>query len=200
VSPRAGLTADRILDLAEQIADEEGYASLTLHGVAAAAGVRPPSLYHHVAGLDAIRQGLHLRGVLARIEAYRAALEGMPERATPGEGGARLRALAHAERALASARPGIYAASQPSVHAPETDPELRAAAEQVLAMLVEAMAALGLAGEDALHAVRVTRSAIHGFIDLERTGAWGMPIEVDESFERLLDTLEVGLGGAGSGA
>ena len=105
----------------------------------------------------------------------------------------RLRAICVAQRAFAAACPGIYAAAQPSVHLPDGDEELLRVGEQLLDVWLDAVAALGLHGDDALHAVRGVRSAVHGFISLEAAGAFGMSIDVDESFERLVTTLERGL-------
>jgi hypothetical protein len=38
-----------------------------------------------------------------------------------------------------------------------------------------------------------TRSAIHGFVALEAGGGFGMPDDVDRSFEALLDMLVAGV-------
>ncbi len=186
MSPRAGLTTDRVVDAAEAIADGEGYEALTLHAVASALGVRPPSLYNHVDGVGGIRRALHLRGLALLTEAGHEAMadESGPER---------LGALCRAQRAVAAAHPGLYAAAQPSVHLPGDDAELLTAGERMLAVFLEAMAGLGLAGDAALHAVRVQRSAVHGFISLEAAGAFGMAIDVEESFDRMLDVLTAGL-------
>ena len=190
MSPRAGLTAERVVDAAEAIADRNGFQALTLHAVASALGVRPPSLYNHVAGLDGIRRALHLRGLQLQQAAYTAALNA----AVPGT---RLRALCHAQRAIAAERPSSYAAAQPSAHLPDTDEELRERAERLLALIMTAVAELGLDGDEALHAVRVVRSAVHGFISLEAAGAFGMAIDVESSFDRLITTLEAGLSATG---
>ena len=54
-SSRTGpLTRQRILDLALEIIDEDGLEALTMRRLAAAAGVKPMSLYHHFAGKQAI--------------------------------------------------------------------------------------------------------------------------------------------------
>jgi hypothetical protein len=55
------------------------------------------------------------------------------------------------------------------------------------------MASFGLQGEDALHAVRALRSLVHGFTTLEVSGGFGMPLDLDESFRRLVDLFIAGL-------
>jgi hypothetical protein len=51
----------------------------------------------------------------------------------------------------------------------------------------------GLTGEDAVHAVRVLRSAMHGFVSLELMGGFGLPLNLDESFRRLIQMFIDGL-------
>ncbi len=51
---RAALTRPRIVDLALHIIDEDGLEALNMRRLAADAGVKPMSLYHHFAGKQAI--------------------------------------------------------------------------------------------------------------------------------------------------
>jgi AcrR family transcriptional regulator len=64
---RSVLTYDRILLAAVQVADRGGLAQVSMRNVAAALGVEAMSLYHHLAGKDALLDGL-ADWVLARIE------------------------------------------------------------------------------------------------------------------------------------
>ena len=51
----------------------------------------------------------------------------------------------------------------------------------------------GLDGDDAIHAVRIVRAALHGFVALEIGGGFGLPLALDETFERLIAVLDRGL-------
>jgi hypothetical protein len=51
----------------------------------------------------------------------------------------------------------------------------------------------GLEGDDAIHATRVIRSALHGFVLLEAEGGFGLELSVDESFARMVAALDKGL-------
>jgi hypothetical protein len=51
----------------------------------------------------------------------------------------------------------------------------------------------GFTGDAAIHAVRAVRSALHGFVSLEREGGFGIALSVDESFARLVQMLDAGL-------
>ncbi len=55
---REPLTRERVLGRAVAIADEQGLAALTMRSLADALGVKPMSLYHHVAGKEAILDGI----------------------------------------------------------------------------------------------------------------------------------------------
>jgi hypothetical protein len=51
----------------------------------------------------------------------------------------------------------------------------------------------GVEGEDAVHATRVVRAALHGFVTLEAEDGFGIPLDLDQSFARLVATLDGGL-------
>ena len=76
--PRAGLTPDRVVAEAQDLADEVGLTRLTLAELAHRLGVRLPSLYKHVAGMEglqremAVRAKLELADVLGRSAVGRA--------------------------------------------------------------------------------------------------------------------------------
>ena len=55
---RERLTRDRVLEAAAALADRDGISALTLRSLAAELGVKPMSVYHHVAGKEAILDGL----------------------------------------------------------------------------------------------------------------------------------------------
>ena len=186
MSPRAGLTKDRLLEAAERIADERGFEAVTIHGLAAESGVKAPSLYNHVSGLDEIRDALRLRGLRLLGERLSAAIEA--DRAA-----APLIALGDATREFAREHPGLYAAAQPTVSTVETAADLTEAGDVILRLFARVLGSMGIEGDDALHATRALRSAVHGFIALETAGAFGMAINIDESFRRLLGALAVGL-------
>jgi len=57
------------------------------------------------------------------------------------------------------------------------------------------LAGYGLSGDDAIHATRAVRAALHGFAALESGGGFGMSQPVDASFDRLVALLDDGLRG-----
>jgi AcrR family transcriptional regulator len=181
---RAGLDRTRVVEEAARIADEDGLGEVTLARVAGALGVRAPSLYNHVEGLPGLLRLLTLRSVGELTDALRDAAVGR-------SGADALRAVAHAYRAYAEAHPGRYAAT---VRAPAPDDaELVAAAGRAVDVLVAVLGAWGFTGDEVLHRVRVARAGLHGFIEIEAQGGFGLALDLDRSFELLLDTLVAGL-------
>ena len=83
--PGGERTAERILDAAEELFAERGYAGATLRDVATRVGVRPPSLYNHFASKDALYAAVLERGIGPLIELLaRSAAAPAEEASDPG--------------------------------------------------------------------------------------------------------------------
>ena len=48
-------------------------------------------------------------------------------------------------------------------------------------------------GDDAIDAIRALRAALHGFVTLETSGGFGLPADIDRSFDRLVQGLTTAL-------
>ena len=180
---RAGLDPDTVVAAAAQLVDEAGLSELTLAALAARLGVRTPSLYGHVGGLDDLRARLALRGAQTLATGLSRAVAGR-------SGPEALYALAAAYRAFALEHPGIYAAVQ---RAPEPGTALAEAAEELLGAIFAVLRGYGLEGDDAVHGARLIRSSVHGFITLQAAGGFGIPVSLDETWNRLVAMLDHGL-------
>jgi len=179
--PRAGLTPHRVVEEAARLADEAGYDQLTLAAVADHFGVKLPSLYKHVDGIDGLRTRLSTLAVTELGDALRGAAVGKAR-------GDALRAIADAYRAYAHHHPGRYAASLRAPDSSESD--LVVASEAVLEVVLAVLAGYDLEKDAVVDATRIVRSALHGFVSLEAAGGFGMPQDVDRTFERLVAGLD----------
>jgi len=181
---RPGLDEGVIVRAAADLVDAEGIEALALGRLAERLSVRAPSLYNHVTSLDGVRRGLALLGareLTARLA--RAAI------GTAGEAG--VFALAAAYRRFAKERPGLYAAT---LRAPDPDDRaLHEATAEVMEVVQAVLAPYGLRGAEEAHAIRAWRSLVHGFVSLETTGGFGLPLDLDESFRRLVRLFIAGL-------
>jgi AcrR family transcriptional regulator len=182
---KRGVTVEDVIAAAEEVADAEGLGGLTLAAVAQRVGVRSPSLYAHVEGLDGLHRLLALRAARELEQRLRRTARGR-------EGEEALRSLAHAYRRFARRRPGLYAAVQRAVQ-PGEDDELYEALAAAVGPVIQALQQAGVPPGDLIHMARAFRSALHGFVDLERGSGFGMPESVAESFERLVELLLSGV-------
>ncbi len=185
------------MDAAAEIADRDGLQALSLAALAQALGVRTPSLYNHVDGLDDLRGALRLRGL--------AGLEAALQRSAVGRArGVALHAVAGAYRDFARAHRGLYAltlaAPTPEKGAVRDAKGVADTAQRLVDVVVSVLGGYGLERDDALHATRALRASLHGFVALEAAGAFGLPLDLDESFERLVALHDAGLSGTTEGS
>jgi AcrR family transcriptional regulator len=184
VTGRAGLTPDRVVAAAAALADERGIQGLSLAPLAERLGVRVPSLYKHVGGLDDLHRRLALAGMRELADVLGTATVGLAGRDA-------LLACARAYRAYAKQHPGRYGAIQ---RAPDTaDAEVVAAATRLTEILFAILRGYGLDENGTVHATRAVRSALHGFVTLEAGGGFGLPQDIDESYTRLVTLIDAGL-------
>ncbi len=164
--PRAGLNPDRVVTEAAELADEVGLDQLTLAALATRLGVRQPSLYKHVASLDALHRLISMRGKTELAEVVgRAAIGRARDDA--------LVAMAYAWRAWALAHPGRYQAAERG--ASPGDAEHEAVSRRTIEVIRAVMAGYGLDDDDTIDAIRAFRAALHGFVSLEANDGFAFP-------------------------
>ena len=176
------------MEAAGALADEGGLETLSLVDLAERLGIRKPSLYNHVAGIGDLRRELALAGMrelgrsLLRAAAGKAGNEG-------------LYALAEAYRTFVKQRPGLYEATVRSYRLTDPDnSELEVAESEALEPVLAVLASCGIREwAEAIHAARGLRSVAHGFATLEEAGGFGISLDPDESFRRLVSAYVAGL-------
>ena len=176
MATRVGLDREMVVRTAAELADNRGLEEVSLATLAARLGVRSPTLYHYVDGLAGLRRELALLGTRELGQRLGRAVMGKA-------GDEAVRALASAYRVFVNEHPGLYAAT---VHAAEPDDTaLQGVQTEVVDIALRSLSAYHLSQEDAIHVVRMLRSLVHGFATLERSGGFGIPLDIDETFERL---------------
>ena len=188
---KVGVTLNDVVKAASEVADQEGLSAVTLSRVAGDLGVRSPSLYAHVDGIGGLRRALqvHAAGVLA--DHFREAVAG-----SRGGGGA-LAALARCYRTFALKHPGLLDTLLPAPSAAE-DHEVAEAMAEPARVVAQAVIDAGIPEQHAVNAVRYLRSAVHGFVVLEKGGGFGLPEDPDESFEAMVEMIVGGIRAIGS--
>ncbi|MNC21387.1 Bacterial regulatory protein, tetR family [compost metagenome] len=184
MSPRAGLDTHTLVLAAAEIADEQGIEEVTLAALAARLGVRSPSLYNHINGLQGLRSLLALHGLELLYAAIAAASDGM-------KGDAAVHAMGQAYVDFARKHPGLY---ETTLRAPEEgNSELEKTSEKVLSLIIGLLSSYELDAEGELHAVRALRSLLHGFAALENKGGFGMPLDTNISLSWLISAFIAGI-------
>lgn len=184
MSPRAGLDKQTLVITAAEIADNDGVEGITLAALAAKLGVRSPSLYNHINGLQDLRTELAIYGLDQLYKVMSTAAEGMNRDEA-------IHAMGLAYVDFARSRPGLY---ETTLRAPETaNRELVIASENILRIIINVIKDYELGEEGEIHAVRGLRSILHGFASLEQKGGFGMPLDSNVSLNRLISTFIAGI-------
>jgi AcrR family transcriptional regulator len=175
--PRAGLTPEAVVDVALALIDEKGLESLSLAAVADRAGVASPSLYKHVGSLADLRMLMSVR-IMRQVRTIFA--EAVMGRSRDDA----VVALMRSYRAYVLANPARYALAPLD---PLRQPQQVEVGREVLAVFVAVMRGYDLAESAATHAIRRMRATVHGFATLEAGGGFGMPEDIETSYDLLID-------------
>ena len=183
--PRAGLSGGEVVAAAADLADETGYAGLTMGLLAERLGVRTPSLYKHVGGLDDLQHQLATLVMTEVGDVIRDAVQGRA-------GLDALTGLLTAVRDYVAEHPGRYAATvRPEFSGPD-DP-LLVASTRVINSIAAVLRGYGIGEDEMDHAIRTVRCTIHGFAVLEASGGFQWSNDPDESFEWMIRFIDRGL-------
>jgi AcrR family transcriptional regulator len=181
---RPGINKRVVLQAALELADEMGLEQISLALLSKKLNIKTPSLYNHIEGMPGLRKELAKWGLQQLIERLTDAAFGK-------SGEEAIHAFGLAYLSFARQHPGLYEAT---IIAPEqNDTELISLSEDVLNLLIRVLEAFKLERDDALHAVRGLRSIVHGFATLELKKGFGLALDRDESFRRLLNHFITGL-------
>jgi len=183
--PRAGLDPVAVTAAGAVLADEVGFAQLSMGLVAERLGVRTPSLYKHV---DSQADLAHRIAVLAADELADAVGAAVQGRA----GSAALAAAAQALRTYVKEHPGRYAALN-GARATGPDDPFAAAGQRALGPLAAVLHGYDLPAAQEVHALRMLRSVLHGYVTLELASGFQLATDTDDSFSWVIDFIDHGL-------
>lgn len=178
-----GITRTQIIDSATALVNAHGFAALSLAQIAGQAGIKVPSLYNYVTGIDDVRQALATRGAQEILAIATHAAVGRA-------GGDAIMAVALAYRTYIVHNPGVYTAT---IQTDNSDLAFQHANSELLRVLTQILAPYQLSEPDLIHALRGLRSLVHGFATLEISGGFGMPVDLDASFVQMVQTFIGGL-------
>jgi len=181
---RAGLTTERLVVAAADLADRAGFEKVSLSALARLFGVKDASLYSHVRNVHDLRTRIAFLAAGEMIDRIAEAVAGRA-------GKDALAAFANAYRAYALEHPGRYAATQLRIDRDvgAMSPAFARTTEVTYGIL----RAYGLAEPDLTDAVRLLRSTFHGYCALEAAGAFMAARDVHTSWDQVVGALHVTL-------
>ena len=184
---RARPDKNTVIQAAVELVNADGMQALTLGRLAGELGIQTPSLYNHIDGLPGLQKDMAVLN--AKLLADR-----LSEAAVGKSGSDLFMEVAQAFRNYVKEYAGLYMSTLRSSGTQDVqDEDLVREEERAVKIGTTVMASLGLKGKDAIHALRAFRSMVHGFATLEVAGGFGLPLECDESFRRLVTALSAGL-------
>lgn len=181
----AQVTPGRIIDAAVALIEQHGAEQMSLHQLAAALGIRTPSLYRYFANKSELFRAVNLQTAHGLTAAMRAAAQ-----QRHSDHAARVIAIGQAYRAFAHSHPRCYLLAYSS-----GDPALRPD-DSVLAALAEqiqsSVAPLSVRF-DSLTVLRGLWAMVHGFVTLELANQIRRGGDLDAVFRAALEIYVHGL-------
>ncbi|WP_066367717.1 TetR/AcrR family transcriptional regulator [Herbidospora mongoliensis] len=188
--PRARLTPLSVTEAGAALIDEVGFEKLSMGTLAERLGVKTPALYKHVTSQADLVHRIAIVSMAEFADAIRDAIQGRA-------GSDALAAGAQAMRTYVREHPGRYAAANAARPTGPDDP-LIPAVERVVASWAAMLRGYHLDSGQEIHALRMIRSALHGFSTLEAAGGFQIDASVDDSFTWMINVLDQSLHAATS--
>jgi AcrR family transcriptional regulator len=178
---KVAVSVGTIVDAAVELLRADRAAGLGFNRVARALGIQPPSLYNHVADGDDLRRLVAIRGWQLFCDVCEAA-QGRKR------GARALHAFSDAYRRFAREEPGLFDLME-TVPLSPSDPDHIVSMQRLLALFDAPLADLQVKPAERTHVIRALRAAVHGFVVLERQGQFAMAVDVDTSFQKMIDRV-----------
>ena len=185
-APGPPLDQSTLVAAAADLADSDGWSSLTLSAVAARVNRHVSSLYSHVDGLDDLRRRVALLALEELSDqVWRSALG--------RSGGEALTAIATVERDFSRTHPGRIAAVTAFIG--DADPEFRARGTRLAEPIRATLAGFGLDADQVAIAHRVFSASVRGLVQSEiatRAGRRDADEALDQTVALFVSALESG--------
>lgn len=180
------LTRQDVVTAAVVCLQKDGEAGLGVNRVARELGIRPPSIYKHIAGNEALRCAVAAEGMRLLTEHLKHQVQDV------GQQDCLIRTVAHAVRQFFHKNPALHQVmTMTTIDA--SAPDFQAIKQAFLRFNATAFELFNLNDDDFIHALRMFVSACHGFALLEQSQQFKEPQSLDESYEWLINTFILGI-------
>ena len=167
------MNKQEIISLSVKIVNKEGLQALTMARLARDFKVKPPSVYKHIRNIHDVYDELGIICLEALIRLIQENVFGL-------SGDAAVFELARSFRKYGKKNPGLYQAMQ-LTHV-KRSARFQKSAAALMGLLSRLIASYHVTGENQVHAIRLFRCILHGFIDLEIQQGFGLEQNLEKSF------------------
>ncbi len=182
--PRTGLSKEKIIEKAAELANERGLSYLSVTTLADYLGIKKPSLYNHMKTIDDMHRSLMIYGWRMVSEEVVKGIDSLDEKTNLTEYGRKF-------YKFAIDNPGVFEAML--WYNKYSDDTLISATEGLYTFFFKQTDGLGIDREIANHLLRTYRAFLEGFIMLQIHNSFGNPISMNESFEISMNVLISGI-------
>lgn len=181
---RSGINQEKIVLAASEIADAKGLNNLNLHDIAAQLGVRAPSLYNHIDGIDGLKRAMMLYAIPKLSKEVTHAVIGL-------SGMEALKAFCMAYYSFATSNRGLYESMQWWNRT--EDKEVDEAFQDFMLVLNKILEPYKLDGEQLQHVYCLLRGLMHGFSSIAAFAGFSPDMPLKENYEWSVDVTLQGL-------
>ena len=184
IMPRTGLSKEKIIEKAAELANEKGLSYLSVTTLADYLGIKKPSLYNHMKTIEDMHRDLMIYGWRIVSEEVVKGIDSSDEKKN-------LTAYGRKFYKFAIDNPGVFEAML--WYNKYSDEALISATEGLYMFFFAQTDGLGINREIANHLLRTYRAFLEGFIMLQIHNSFGNPISVEESFNISMNVLISGI-------
>ena len=184
IMPRTGLSKEKIIEKAAELANEKGLSYLSVTTLADYLGIKKPSLYNHMKTIEDMHRDLMIYGWRIVSEEVVKGIDSSDEKKNLSEYGRKF-------YKFATDNPGIFEAML--WYNQYSDEALISATEGLYMFFFAQTDGIGINREIANHLLRTYRAFLEGFIMLQIHNSFGNPLSVEESFNISMNVLISGI-------
>lgn len=181
---RAGIDKETIIRSAAQLVNQAGIERITMKMLADKLGVKPPSLYNHMKGLEDLKKQLMIFGWTQAKEKLLLSLAGV-------SGYDAIKAMCYAFYDYATENTGLFEVML--WYNKFQNEEAAEATAELLAVIFKVTRSLDIPDNYCFHLIRTFRGFLEGFFLLVNNGSFGHPLPVTDSFEISVNILIAGI-------
>lgn len=181
---KANIDKETIINKAVEIVNSVGIDKVTLKMLAENLGIKSPSLYNHIEGIDDLKKQLMIYGWKQAEQRITLAVIGV-------SGYDAIRAMCYAFYDYVIENPGVF--NVMLWYNKFQSEEMEMATAQLLTIIFKITSSLNIPDDYCFHLIRTFRGFLEGYFLLVNNGSFGHPLPIFESFEISIEVLIAGI-------